>query len=155
MSWFEIKCVKPSNAKSPAVPVDGLLIKSAVVGARKKAGETEGRMVRYIKMRIGSGLAKKLCLVGESTRLALALGGGKFAGQISMAVDATAGGFPAAKQKDGGYTLTINEASADGLFSFGFAAFAAQPSALPATTGAPPMYAFTPPSAFLAASADA
>jgi hypothetical protein len=64
-------------------------------------------------------------------------------------VDNTSGNFRAKRAKDGGYVLTINAASADGLFSLAFAPFAVEAAVVHARD-TPPMAAFRPSAEMLA-----
>lgn len=57
-------------------------------------------------------------------------------------MDNAADTFRAKKGKAGGYMVTINEASADGLFALDFPPFAATAELLPAERGKPPMASF-------------
>lgn len=100
---------------SPRVPEDGIRITARAV-ARRGGGEE----VRFIRLEIGKMLAKELAIVGDATSLALAFGSGNDAGKMRLAVDFTQGTFPATRNKLGGYGLSINARSADGLFALDF-----------------------------------
>lgn len=138
MSWEPITNMSQPSNKVPKVPIDGVAVQARKLNVSRGAKKT----VRFIKILIGAGLAKKLCLIGDETRLRLSLGAGKYAGNVSMAVDVKAGSFPARKGRDGNYVLTINEASAAGLFSLDFPAFTALASPVVPPPAGPPMLAF-------------
>lgn len=55
----------------------------------------------------------------------------------------------AKRGKDGGYALTINAASADGLFSLDFAPFAVEEATIIHVRDVPPLAAFRVPPAML------
>ncbi|WP_340265429.1 hypothetical protein [Sphingobium mellinum] len=57
-------------------------------------------------------------------------------------MDNAADCFRAKKGKDGGYALTINEASADGLFALEFPPFAVTAAMQPNVQGQPPLASF-------------
>ena len=145
MSWEPISNVKPTPPSAEKVPTMGVSI------AARRVGMKGGRKARYIKVGIGPQLAKALCMVGEQAGLRLALGGGKFAGHVALSVDNAADCFRAKKGKGGGYMVTINEASAAGLFALEFPPFAASAELLPAERGKPPMASFKASEPMLAA----
>ncbi|WIW88982.1 hypothetical protein K3M67_03090 [Sphingobium sp. V4] len=134
MSWETITNIAP--AKAAAIPPMGVGVACRKLGTRKR-GE-----VRYIRITIAPALAAKLCLRTDKIGLRLALGSGPHAGKIALSVDASNGNFMAKKVKDGGYFLTINAASAAGLFSLDFPSFGAVAEMLPPERDKPPMAAF-------------
>lgn len=69
---------------------------------------------------------------------------------IGLSVDAQAGGFRARRAKDGGYVMTINAASAEGLFALDFPAFVAEAS-VTHVQNKPPMAVFRASAAMLEA----
>ena len=91
-----------------------------------------------------------MCLLGESTRLQLSFGTDRDAGKIALSVDISAGQFEARRLKSGGYRLTINAASAEGLFALDFPAFTVAPVAVVSRMGKPPMAVFAASPAMLA-----
>lgn len=143
MTWEPISNVKPTPAAAEKVPPMGVSVTARALGARS------GKKVRYIKMAIGPQLAKALCMVGEQAGLRLALGSGKVAGHVALTVDNAPDCFRAKKAKDGGYVLTINEASAAGLFSLAFPPFAARAEMQPLERNKPPMASFRAADAML------
>lgn len=142
MTWEPISNIAPP--KAAAVPPKGVAVSVRGLGLKG------GGKVRYIRMAIGPALAKSLCLVTPDIGLRLSLGGGEHAGQIALSVDNAHGNFRARRSKDGGYVLTINAASADGLFSLDFPPFAADATIVHARD-VPPMAAFRAADAMLAA----
>lgn len=102
------------------VPDDGVRVSTRAAAAR-------GVPVRYIAIQIGGGLARSLVLRGEETTLKLQFGTDRDAGKIAISVDVNAGPFRAKRDKQGRYKLTINAASADGLFALDFPAFTVSP----------------------------
>ncbi|CAD7335276.1 hypothetical protein FIM10_02050 [Sphingomonadales bacterium 56] len=136
MSWEPISNVKPAAPSAAKVPPMGVSV------AARKLSSRLGKTVRYIKVAIGPQLAKALCMVGDQAGLRLSLGGGKFAGHVALSVDNAADCFRAKRGKDGGYVLTINEASAEGLFALEFPPFATAADLQPLEKGKPPLAAF-------------
>ena len=108
-----------SNAASKSrVPAEGV-----AVSCRKVARRKGGGLTRYIKVQVGAELARKLVWRGEDVRLSVAFGTDRDAGKVRLSVDVSAGDFSAKRDKKGNYALTINENTADGLFSLDFPAF--------------------------------
>lgn len=142
MSWEPIDNIAP--AKAASIPPKGVAVAVRTLGLKS------GGKVRYIRMVVGPLLAKSLCLITPEIGMRLALGGGEHAGQVALSVDNTHGNFRAKRAKDGSYVLTINAASADGLFSLTFAPFAADAGIVHARD-TPPMAAFRVPADMLAA----
>ncbi len=142
MSWESISNIAPPKAAK--VPPKGVAV------TVRKLGTRSGAMVRYIRIAIGPALSKSLCLMPEEINMALALGGGEHAGMIGLSVDAQTGGFRAKRTKDGCYVLTVNAASADGLFSLDFPAFTAEATVVHAQNK-PPLAAFRATPAMLEA----
>lgn len=118
MSWEAIDNLRPAAAASAKVPPDGVRVGVRAVGVKG------GRTVRWIGITVGAALAKGLSLVQPEIRVRLLMGGGEDHGKLRLAVDATAGNFLARRQKSGAYLIAINAASAEGLFSLDFPAFA-------------------------------
>ncbi|MFN7028410.1 MAG: hypothetical protein ACK4PC_03495 [Sphingopyxis sp.] len=119
MAWESISNKKPVNTAAE-VPAAGVRLAPRKMGWARggKSGET-----RYIKLSIGAELAKKLGLITETVRLRLLFGRDSDAGKIAISVDAETGNFLAKRDKAGRYTLTINQATAEGLFALDFPAF--------------------------------
>lgn len=119
MAWESIRNLKTvSTAES--VPPAGVRLTARKMGWARggKSGETH-----YIKLAIGADLAKKLGLVTPEVRVRLLFGRDSDAGKIAISVDAETGNFVAKRDKAGRYALTINKASAEGLFALDFPAF--------------------------------
>lgn len=121
---------------SSAIPPDGVRI-----GVRKAAAR--GVPTSYIKLQLGSLLAKKLDLTGEKVPVSLAFGSGKDAGKIRISVDVRDGGFIAKRDKKGNYGLTINRATADGLFAGDFPTFSRSEVEVHNSQGTPPAAIFS------------
>lgn len=122
MSWESIENVKKTNS-SLTVPSDGIRVTACALTTRGK------EPARYIKIVIGADLAKRLAIgvgggkAGDQAALRLLFGSGSDAGRIAISVDHETGNFIAKRDKIGRYALTINAASADGLFALTFPAF--------------------------------
>lgn len=140
MSWEPISNIAP--AKAALVPPKGVGVSVRTLGTRG------GGKIRYIRMVIGPALAKSLCLVTPEIGMRLSLGGGEHAGQIALSVDNAKGNFRAKRGKDGGYVLTVNALSAEGLFSLSFAPFAVEVTVIHASN-VPPLAAFKAPADML------
>lgn len=117
MPFDEIEFVGAPRAAT--VPPAGVRVVS------RRAGRPPS-ITRFIQITIGKSLAARLVMKMDEIRMAVAFGSGADAGKIRLSVDATAGGFTARKNKQGCYALTINAATADGLFSIDFDAFAVE-----------------------------
>lgn len=144
MSWDMIENVAaPKAGVALSVPLKGVRVR-----VRRVVGKS-GILVRYIHMSIGVALAKSLCLTLPKIGVRLALGGGEHAGQLALSVDNGAGNFVAKRGRDGGYALTINAASADGLFSLDFAPFTVEEATIIHVRDVPPLAAFRVPPAML------
>jgi hypothetical protein len=117
MAFENIDCIKPTAAANP-IPIDGVRVSPRVINLKKA-----GRTIRFIRIVIGSGLARKLSLHQDNHNVRLLFGTGNDAGKIKILVDNTSGKFAANKAKKGSYSLTINEDTADGLFSMEFEPF--------------------------------
>ncbi len=117
MAFENIDCIKPVAVKNP-VPLDGVTVSPRVLNLKK-----QGRTIRFIRLVIGSALARKLSLVQEVVNVRLLFGTGSDAGKIAISVDNAAGKFAAKRAKNGTYSLTINEDTADGLFAMEFEPF--------------------------------
>lgn len=115
MAWDSIDNVKPTAASVP-VPDLGVRVSPRTLGVK-------GGLVRYLRITLGAGLAKKLSLVAETAGVRLLFGTGADAGKIAISVDATTGNFQAKRDKVGRYALTINAATAAGRFGLDFPAF--------------------------------
>lgn len=117
MAFENIDCIKPTVAANP-IPTDGVRVSS-----RKLRLKKQNRDARFIKIVIGASLARSLSLHQEDHNVRLLFGTGNDAGKIQISVDNTTGKFYAKRAKNGNYSLTINEATADGLFALEFEPF--------------------------------
>lgn len=143
MAFETIERVGPAVSAKGGVPADGVR-----VNVRKAAAR--GVPVSYIAVQIGPELAKAMCLNPEEIALDLALGNGKDAGHVGLSVNTADGGFIAKRKKSGDYLLTINAASAEGLFSLDFAVFSVPGVSVREAMGKPPMAVFKASDAMLA-----
>lgn len=133
MAFEDIERV--GSAPPSDVPDDGVRVSSRAAAAR-------GVPVRYIAIQIGGGLATALVLRGEETRVRLQFGTDRDAGKIAISVDVDAGAFVARRDKRGRYKLTINAASAEGLFALNFPAFTVSPVEVVSRQGQCPLGVF-------------
>jgi hypothetical protein len=137
MAWETIEAVKPQSASAVACPDDGVKVTSRSLGTRG------GGVARYISLTIGAKLARGIALGAPEHKLRLMFGTGDDAGKIAVSVDQEAGRFLAKRNKRGGYALTINAATAEGLFSLTFPAFTvSRCEAIRPTNGQPPRFVF-------------
>ncbi len=141
MAFEEVEFV--GAAKAPAVPEDGVTVASRKFKSRK------GEVTRYIKIQIGAYLAKQLALRGDETQLRVLFGSEKDAGLIRISVDVTDGRFAAKRDRQGRYSLTINERTADGLFSMDFPTFTVAGLEPVFRQGVPPCFDFKASDAML------
>lgn len=141
MAFDDIERVGPKKVQT--VPENGVRVSS-------RHAQGRGKPTRYISIQIGGGLAKKMVLLGEETALRLQFGSGRDAGKIAMSVDVTSGPFPARKQRSGAYHLTINAASAEGLFALEFPPFTVAEVEVVHRQGVPPMAVFAASETMLA-----
>jgi hypothetical protein len=109
------------NCNTQAVPTgvvpDGIRVQPRAV-SRRKGGTT-----KFIKVTVGTALARKLVWREESHRIDLAFGAGKDAGKIRASINVSGGQFLAKRDRHGRYAFTINAATAEGLFALDFPAF--------------------------------
>ncbi len=144
MPFEPIENVSSATA-TPPTPADGIRFT-----ARSMARRNGGLPVRYIQLQIGAGLARQLAIVGERTALALAFGSGSDAGRMRLGVDFSGSTFPAKRTRTGNYTLTINAASADGLFALAFHPVTVAGPKVTAVAGKAPWVVFDLPPSVLA-----
>lgn len=142
MAFEDIECIA-GTAPAQTVPSDGVRVSS-----RKAAGR--GSETRYIRVQIGAGLAKALCLLGEQTALRVQFGSGRDAGKVAVSVNVSSGAFAAKRDKQGRYAFTVNSRSADGLFALDFPAFTVSPVDLVHDKGSSPVAIFAASEAMLA-----
>lgn len=137
MAFEDIECVKPAAASATKIPDDGVAVTA------RKMGNRNGAETRYIRIAIGAKLAKAISLTQPDHRLRLLFGTGSDAGHIQVSVDNAAGKFVAKRSKKGEYALTVNAATAEGLFALAFPAFArSRIEAIRPENGKPPHFVF-------------
>lgn len=146
MPFETIENLKPV-AISSASPADGVQVSARKLAIPPKRG---GHLARYIRILVGADLAKKLVWRGESERIDLAFGTDRDAGKIRASINHSGGQFVAKRDKQGRYSITINAATAEGLFALDFPAFSL-PSLEPVVAmGTPPALVFKASDAMLA-----
>ena len=137
MAFEDIECVKPASPSAPKCPADGVSVSC------RKLGGCGGRQISYLRIVIGAKLARQISLTQDMHRLRLLFGTGSDAGLIQVSVDNAAGKFAAKRSKEGSYALTVNAATADGLFSLSFPPFQrAGLEAIRPENGKPPHFVF-------------
>ena len=142
MAFNEIDNLKPVTGLD-AVPEGGLRIKP-------RSFKSKHGVKRWIEIRIGVGLARKVALTAPLQKVRLLFGDGEDAGKILLAVDAAAGRFAARRDKQGRYTVVLGEASAEGLFALEFPVFAVLEPEVMRAPGCPVSVCFTASAAMLA-----
>lgn len=137
MAFEEIECVKPAGAAVIACPADGVRLTAP------KITRKTGHIVQFIRLTIGAKLARGIALTQDSHGLRLMFGTGADAGMVIVSVDNSAGKFRAKRAKSGGYALTINAGTAEGLFALQFPPFNVSPvEAIRPENGKPPHFSF-------------
>lgn len=131
-----------------SVPAGGVRVSS------RGAAPRGGALVRFIQIKFGSKLAEQLCLKLEQVGLSVQFGSGRDAGKIAFSVDASTGAFLAKRDKNGGYSFTINARTADGLFALDFPPFVVEKPEILTLMGKPPIAVFACSEAMLAAGDD-
>lgn len=145
MAFEDIDVINPKKSAPSKVPADGVLVQA------RKLGSRSGKEIQYIRIAIGAKLAKAISLVIEECRVRLAFGTGSDAGLIQVSVDNTTGKFVAKRTAKGDYALTINAATADGLFALSFDTFTRSPvEAIRPENGKPPHFVFKASDSMLA-----
>lgn len=140
MAFEDIECVNPASTGKNKVPAKGVAISVRSLGIAPSRG---GEIRSYIKLIIGADLARGISLTQEEHRLRLLFGTGEDAGMVRVSVDNQSGKFLAKRNKQGQYGVTINRATADGLFSLSFPPFTDEPcEALRPQNGQPPFFVF-------------
>lgn len=140
MAFEDIECVNPASAAAAKVPPAGVSVRPRMLGRAPRAG---GGHIRYICIRIGAELARGVSLSQPEHRLRLLFGTAEDAGKIRISVDNQGGKFLAKRDKKGNYALTLNAASAEGLFALEFAPFAVERcEPLRPANGQPPHFVF-------------
>lgn len=144
MAFEIIECVNPSKASAAKVPASGVQVSA------RKLGSRSGKDVRYIRLQIGAKLAKSVGLIAEKQKVILLFGSAEDAGKVRLAVPPSGGGFTASRDKSGNYAVTLNAATADGLFGLDFPTFAIERcEALRPTNGQSPHFVFKASDAML------
>lgn len=139
MAFEEIECVGSQRVSNP-YPEDGIAVMSRALNVRRGVA-SHGR-VRFIKLVVGAELAKAVSMVLPKVGVSLHFGTGAHAGQIKVSVDARDGKFVAKRNKRDAYTITLNAASTDGLFSMDFPAFSQAAIEPVFTQGKAPFFIF-------------
>lgn len=116
MAFEDIEAVGPVRGLD-GVPPDGVRVRAMRVGGRGHS------VTPYIQVKIGARLAGKIGLTGPHQPVRLLFGTGADAGRIKLALDCANGKFLARRDKNGNYALSINAATADGLFALEFTVF--------------------------------
>jgi hypothetical protein len=118
---------------------------------RARWGARGGGVSRYLALAIGPELARKLSLHAPEHRVRLLFGSGPDAGKIMISVDNAGGRFAAKRTKPGGYWVTINEQTAEGLFALEFPPHSVRAvEAVRPVNGQPPHAVFKASAAMLA-----
>ena len=120
MAFEIIDNLKPAAGAAPLIPASGVKVGSRKISRPARAG---GGGLSYIRIDIGAELAKGISLTAEQHRVRLLFGTGSDAGKLQVSVDDTAGNYQVKRSKSGSYFLTINAASAEGLFALEFPVF--------------------------------
>ena len=137
MAFETIDCIGAASAASTKVPEDGVCVTA------RKLGQRGGGHARYLRLVVGAALAKAISLQQEHHTLRLLLGTGPDAGKLQISVDNAGGTFVAKRDKQGRYVITINAATADGLFAMEFPDFARSGlEAVRPQNGQPPHFVF-------------
>lgn len=137
MPFENIDLIGPKKSTPSKVPEQGVLVSTRRLKTRL------GKEVSYIRIAIGAKLAKGISLVQPAVNVRLLFGTGSDAGFVQVSVDNTTGKFAAKRTRKGDYVLTINEATANGLFALAFEAFTVAPiEAIRPVNGQPPHFVF-------------
>lgn len=126
--------------KKAATPENGVKVTSRKLTRADRFG---GGHTAFIRVAIGAKIAKSISLTKDAHNIRLAFGTDADAGKIQVSVDNAEGGFPAKRNKTGGYALTINRETADGLFAVSFPEFTVDHcEAIRPENGKPPYFVF-------------
>ena len=117
MAFENIDCVQAKASTAP-VPANGVR-----VVARKLERKDKGKVTRWIQVTIGPKLARSLTLSDEKHGLRVLFGKDNDAGKVRICVDNSTGKFQTKRLKNGGYSFSINEMTAEGLFALDFESF--------------------------------
>lgn len=142
MAFIDLENIRPVTGLD-ACPRDGLR-----VWPRKFTAQRGLR--RWIQIMIGRGLAAKLALTKEQQNLRVLFGTGADAGQLLISADQEAGKFLAKRDKQGRYSLSINQATAAGLFGLEFPGFVVIAPPVLRAPGCPPSVEIAVPAEMLA-----
>ena len=119
MPFTSIERLGAPAAKAAGVPPMGVRV------LKRNLRTRSGTDVGFISIRLGAELSRRLGLTGAGHPVGLAFGDGNDTGKIAVT---TGGGEFAARGKPGkAYQITINKASADGLFAWDFPTFERAP----------------------------
>lgn len=122
MPFETIERVGPAPA-APAVPANGLQVSCRAMKSRSR---TDAEPTRWITIRIGADLARAAGYHQASQPVDLAIGTGNDAGKIAVLLNQR-GTFTAKGKPGKNYAITINAASAEGLFALEFESFTRAP----------------------------
>lgn len=138
------------NCRKPVTALDAIPPEGVRVRPRKLTVGKHKTPAQWIQLQLGAKLAKALCLTGENVGVALAFGTGKDAGKIAVGVHVKAGQFVAKRDRNGCYSISISEPTADGLFSLDFPLFAVVEADIQHEQGRAPLAIFKASDAMLA-----
>lgn len=139
MSWETIEALGPP--KAAAVPPRGIRVTVRAGRPPTRSGGF-GARTRFIMIAVGEELAKAVAFHLDVQPVRLMFGAGGDAGKIAVSAD-MAGKFRAKRARAGFYNITINQRTADGLFSLDFPAFAEDRcEAIRPENGQPPKFIF-------------
>lgn len=137
MGFEIIENIKKVYAKAP-MPETAIRVTARKIRIRRGVG-----FAPFIRVKIGAKLARGISLTLDLHKLRLAFGTDVDAGKIQVSVDNGTGDFIAKRDGSGGYALTINKDTADGLFAVEFPEFTVDHiEAIRPENGKPPYFVF-------------
>ena len=156
MAWETVEPIKTTTAATPSVPPKGLVITVRQLNARRNAAMPARK---YIALRIGAELAKASAIAANPAFVRIMIGSGSDANRIKVQVDHAAAGNPgcflAKRQSNGGYLVSINQPSAEGLFAMNFPAITiTSAEVVRPENGQPVFFHFKPDAALFAVEED-
>lgn len=122
MPFEDIEYAGTPAASKTIVPECGVAVSNRIAPHKAK-GKDPAAPRRFITVGIGGKLARGIGLTQDEHKLRLSFGTGADAGKVRVSVDNLHGKFKTKRNKQGNYLLTINAATADGLFSTDFPTF--------------------------------
>lgn len=111
MSWKRVNNPKPPSARS---------VKPTQVRVCSMAA---AKLSRYIRIKIGSELARRGSFTQAEHKCHLLRGEGDEAGQIAVSVDDRDGSFVAKRRSDGRYEIAVGQVACNGTFVLDFPQF--------------------------------